>query len=101
MYPHRQLIWLSLHKGALKRRIAARRIRCSEAASEVVQPLLWLDRAVTQWRQVSPFVKFVAVPLGVLLKKSAGPRLRVLGTLLRWGPLVLGAFRSLTASRGR
>jgi len=101
MYPHEQLIWLGHHKAALRRRIMLRRIRCAAAAAEVVQPLLWLDQAVSQWRKLSPLLKFVAVPLGVLLKKSAGPRLRTLGTLFRWGPLLLGAFRALTAPRER
>jgi hypothetical protein len=53
------------------------------------------------WRRLSPFVPFAALPLGLLLKHSLARRTRVLGTLLRWGPPVLGVVRSLIGARDR
>lgn len=101
MYSDRELTALAAGKAALRRRIALRRTQCAQAAARVVQPLAWLDQASAQWQRLSPFVKFAAVPLGFLLKRSLGPRTRVLGALLRWGPLMLGAVRSLAGARDR
>ena len=96
MYTQRELTAIAAGKATLRRRIFQQRIQCARAAARVVQPLAWLDRAVTHWRRLSPLVKFAAVPLGLLLKRSPAPRLRGLGRMLRWGPFVLGALRGLT-----
>ena len=101
MYPDRELTRLAAYKAALRRGIALRRAQCAVAAARVAQPLEWLDRMLAIWRRLSPFVKFAALPLGFLLKRSLAPRTRVLGTLLRWGPPVLGAVWSLTGARDR
>ena len=101
MYPDRELTRLAAYKAALRRDIALRRAQCAEAAARVAQPLEWLDRMLAFWRRLSPLVKFVALPLGFLLKRSLAPRTRVLGTLLRWGPPVLGAVRDLIGARDR
>ena len=101
MYPDRELTRLAAYKAALRRDIALRRTQCAEAAARVAQPLEWLDRMLAFWRRLSPLVKFAALPLGFLLKRSLAPRTRILGTLLRWGPPVLGAVWSLTGAHGR
>jgi hypothetical protein len=101
MYPDRELTRLAAYKAALRRGIALRRAQCAVAAARVAQPLEWLDRMLAFWRRLSPLVKFAALPLGFLLKRSLAPRTRVLGTLLRWGPPVLGAVWSLTGARDR
>ena len=101
MYPDRELTRLAAYKAALRRDIALRRAQCAEAAARVAQPLEWLDRMLAFWRRLSPLVKFVALPLGFLLKRSLAPRTRILGTLLRWGPPVLGAVRDLIGARDR
>ena len=101
MYPDRELTRLAAYKAALRRDVALRRAQCAVAAARVAQPLEWLDRMLAFWRRLSPFVKFAALPLGFLLKRSLAPRTRVLGTLLRWGPPVLGAVWSLTGARDR
>ena len=101
MYPDRELTRLAAYKAALRRGIALRRAQCAVAAARVAQPLEWLDRMLAFWRRLSPLVKFVALPLGFLLKRSLAPRTRILGTLLRWGPPVLGAVWSLTGARDR
>jgi hypothetical protein len=38
------------------------------------------------------------VPLGVLVTRTVFPRLKILGSLVRWGPLVFGAVRGLSAA---
>jgi len=101
MYPDRELIRLTLHKAALRRRITLRRTECAVAAAAVGQPLAWLDRLLALWRQLSPLLKIAAVPAGFLLGRSVRPRSRLLGTLLRWSPLLVGAWRSFTAGRHR
>ena len=101
MYPDRELTRLAAYKAALRRDIALRRAQCAVAAARVAQPLEWLDRMLAFWRRLSPLVKFAALPLGFLLKRSLAPRTRILGTLLRWGPPVLGAVWSLTGARDR
>ena len=101
MYPGRELTRLAAYKVALRRDIARHRAQCAVAAARVAQPLEWLDRMLAFWRRLSPFVKFAALPLGFLLKRSLAPRTRVLGPLLRWGPPVLGAVRDLIGARDR
>ena len=101
MYPDRELTRLAACKAALRWDIALRRAQCAVAAARVVQPLEWLDRTLAFWRRLSPLVPFAILPLGFLLKRSLAPRTRVLGTLLRWGPPVLGAVWSLTGARDR
>ena len=99
MYPQRELIRLGVHKAAMRRRIGRRRIACASAASQALRPVAWLDGALALWRRVSPLARFAAIPLGLLLKRSASPRPRLLGALLRWGPLALSAVRGFSASR--
>jgi hypothetical protein len=99
MYPQRELIRLGVHKAALRRRIGRQRIACASAATQVLRPVGWLDTALTLWRRVSPLARFAAIPLGLLLKRSVSPRPRLLGALLRWGPVMLGAVRGFGACR--
>jgi hypothetical protein len=101
MYSDRELTALATGKAVLRQRIALRRAQCARAAAEVMRPVAWLDHALAQWRRLSPLVKLAAVPLGFLLKRSTAPRARVLGSLLRWAPLMLGAVRILTGARNR
>jgi hypothetical protein len=90
---------LAAGKAALRQRIARRRTECAEAAARVLQPLACLDQALAQWRRIPPVFKLAALPLGLLLKRVVAPRARVLSTLLRWAPLVVGAAQSLIRPR--
>lgn len=101
MYTERELIRLAAHKQALRLRITRRRTECAVAIAGVGQPLLWLDRMQAAWHRLSPLMRIAAVPLGFMLKRSAHPRPRLLGRLLRWSPVILGAFRVLTGGRRR
>jgi hypothetical protein len=99
VYPADDLTRLARRKAVHRRRIAQHRSACVLAATRVVQPLAWLDRMVGHWRRLSPLVRLAAVPLAGLLIRSAAPRPRLLGTLLRWGPLALNLARGLTGAR--
>ena len=92
MYPDRELIRLAAHKVVLRRNIAARRRECVEAAAGVLEPLAWLDRMLALWKKFAPFA---AVPLGFLVTRAVAPRLKILRSVMRWGPLVVGAVRGI------
>ncbi len=99
MYSHNELSRLDTHKAALLLRITVRRVQCAEAMSGVMRPVAWLDRAIIFWRQVSPMAKLAAVPLALVAKRMLFPRAKLLGALFRWGPIALGAARSLSRAR--
>jgi hypothetical protein len=99
MYPTRELIRLGVHKRMLQRRITRRREECVAAAICIARPVAWLDRALASWRQLSPWIKLAAVPLGFLGKRS-GPS-RPLSALLRWLPIISSVMRGLRAVRHR
>lgn len=98
MYPRRELIRLGVHKAALRRRIARHRADCVASAAAVAQPLEWLDRAVAFWRRLSPFAMIAAVPLGFLIKRTRSPNLKLIGTIVKWAPIVFGAVRGVGAA---
>ncbi len=99
MYPRKELTALERSKVKLLARIAARRQECAAAAGRAAEPIRVLDGAMASWRSLSPIVKMAAVPLGFLLKRASGRRARKLGILLRWGPIIYGAVRSLPGIR--
>ncbi len=101
MHSHRELTALAASNAALRWRITLQRTQCAQAATRVVQPLAWLGQALVRCRQLSPLVKFAALPPGFLLKRSLAPRSRALDTLLGWGPLMSGAVRGLAGARKR
>lgn len=93
MYPERELIRLSVYKAALRRDIAVRRMRCAAAASRVVRPLVAVDRVVTVARRLPALAGWVAIAAAVLATGAAGWRTKPLRPILRWAPMVLGAWR--------
>lgn len=100
MYPNQELTRLAAHKLALRSRIAVRRIECADAVAHLAQPVAWLDRLLAIWRQLSPMAAVAAIPLGALAQRLLFPRRRLLGIVLRWGPLAYRALRRF-ASRPR
>ena len=99
MHPDSDLVRLASHKAALRRSIARHRAQGASALTRLARPIVWLDQGVDAWRRLSPWAKFAAVPLGFLLKRSTARPPRLLGTLLRWAPGVLGAARRIFAGR--
>lgn len=100
MYPQGELTRLAAYKVALRRDVALRRAQCAGAAARATQPLAWLDRMLAFWRRLSPLVRFAAVPLGLLVARSVFSRRKILGSLVRWGPLVFGAVRGVRSAVG-
>ena len=101
MYSDRELNRLAAVKAALRHDIARHRRQCVTAAARVAQPLAWVDQLLVLWRRLAPFAPLAAIPLGFLLKRSIAPRPKILGTLLRWAPVVFGAVRGIAAARRR
>jgi hypothetical protein len=64
----------------------------------MVRPFAWLDRMLALVRRTSPIVKFAAVPLGFLAARTVFPQRKILGSLARWSPLVLGAMRGISSA---
>jgi hypothetical protein len=101
MYSDRELNRLAAHKAALRRNLAAHRRQCVTAAARVGQPLAWADRMLVLWRRFAPIAALAALPLGFLLKRSPATRPRLLGTLLRWAPVVLKTVHGFARARAR
>jgi hypothetical protein len=99
MYPGRDLKRLADRKAALQRQIHERREESAAAFERISRPLAWLDAALEKWRRLSPMIKLAAVPILMLLKRWIIPRTRVLGSMLKWGPLAYSAVRGLAAGR--
>ena len=95
MYPQRELTRLAAYKTALRGNIARHRSQCAEAAARVAQPLAWLDRMLACWRRLSTFGPLAVVLLGWVVTRTVFPRRKILGSLLRWTPLVLGLVRGI------
>lgn len=95
MYPHQELITLSLRKAAIRREITLLRVQCAGAAVQVARPLVWLDRVVAFARRLSPLLLIAAVPAGLVARRLVFPRFKILGLVLRWGPLAFAAVRGL------
>jgi hypothetical protein len=98
MYPQPELTRLAADKAVLRRNITLRRLDCVRAATRVTKPLAWLDRMLVIWRQLPPFATFAAVPLGLFVTRTFFPHRKVLGSLVRWAPLVFGAVRGLSSA---
>lgn len=97
MYPERELNRLAFYKAALRRDIALSRAQCAAAAARAAQPIAWLDRAMAFWRRLTPLVPFTAVPLGFLAERTILSRLKIFGSIVRWGPLVYGTVRGISS----
>src|SRR5688572_30356422 len=69
MYPSGELNLLAARKALLQARIALRRYECAAAAAEVTRPIAAIDRGLATWHRISPFVKILGVPLGLLLTR--------------------------------
>jgi hypothetical protein len=99
MYPERELKRLADRKAVLRMRIGLGRVQCAEAAARVARPLAWLDRAREFLIRIRPLTVVAAVPIALLVRRSASRPLRILGSIARWAPIVLGGLRSSLAAR--
>ncbi|MBI3887135.1 MAG: hypothetical protein HY302_15620 [Opitutae bacterium] len=99
MYPQRELIRLATYKVWLRRGIARRRTDCGRAVAQLARPFSWLDQMLALWRKIPPVAKLATVPFVALVTRAVLPRAKILGTLLRWGPLVYGVVRQFAGRR--
>lgn len=97
MYPQSELIGLARHKAAVRRRIARHRAELAEAAGEAARPLVWLDRALALWRRMSPLALLAALPLGFIVRRTVSRRLKIVGSLVKWAPILFSAVRGFSA----
>lgn len=97
MYPQRELTRLNAYKVALQKDIERQRVQCVALVSRVAQPLVSLDRILILWRKVSPFALYAALPLGFLVQRAVVPRVKILGSLVRWSPLVFTVVQRISA----
>jgi len=101
MYPQRQLTVLADRKVALRQSIARRRVQCAADVLRVTKPLAWLDRAQTLWERIPLLAKVAAIPLGLLaIKRVIFPqrKIKIFGSLLRWGVDIFGVMQSINAT---
>ncbi len=91
MYPQTDLNILAFRKRALMHRIRVRRDECEGHAHEVLKPALWAEGLYAKWRTISPLVKLVGVPLGLMATRKLMPKV---GGLLSWAPMALNIFRA-------
>ena len=95
MYPDKDLKRLATRKIGVRRRIAIQRAQCEISVARLAQPLEWLDRILATWRRMAPLARFAAVPLTFLLTRSLFSRLKFIGPLVRWAPIVFSAARGI------
>lgn len=93
MYPEGDLKRLAGRKALVRSRIALHRMETALYGRDVMRPVLAIDRAITSWRRISPWVKLAAVPLGFMAQRSVLRRIGPLRRILRWAPTALGALR--------
>ncbi len=107
MYPRTELTELAACKARVRQRIAMQRWQLALDAHRAIRPLELLDKAYEKWRQISPWAKLAAVPVGfllkqALLKKTPVPKMHLMKSLVRWVPALAGVlWRGGSAQRTR
>lgn len=109
MYPGGSLDELAQRKALLQARIAVRRYELMIAGAQAAKPIVFIDRAVATWVKISPIVKDIGIPLGLLIwrnvrrKKGKGTKKTAgalkLATLLETVPLILTGLKVLSQVR--
>jgi hypothetical protein len=96
MHADAELARLAACKVALQVRIGRRRVQCRHAAARVARPLVGVDRLLALGRTIAPLVRNAAVSLAIIRQRKMTPRLGLLGSVVRWAPLVFGVARGIT-----
>ncbi|HEY0945889.1 MAG TPA: hypothetical protein VGD81_11510 [Opitutaceae bacterium] len=104
MYPREELTVLAARKALLRARIRVGRVDCTDTASAVVRPLVWIDRLHAQWRALPSWVRAGAPVVLLALKRGRrrrrpGGRLHVAKSLLRWAPIALRLWHGVRGGR--
>ena len=95
MYPREELAALRQRKMVLQARIAVRRWETAEAAIELSRPLAIVDRGIDTWRRISPLIKVLAVPVGLMLARLLKARRTAAGRSGGIFALLLGALPAI------
>lgn len=109
MLADEQLNQLAARKELLRARIGLRRLQTVVIAGELARPLALVDRGIALWRQISPLLKAVGIPLGLLGLKRWFGRSRApvdgkekgkgwIGVLLGALPILLEVFRAFSSA---
>ena len=101
MYPRSKLVRLAERKELLRARIAVRRLECAEYACTISRPLAFIDRMAEKWRQISPWVTLIGIPVGIIVgrRMSKHGHDGKISAFLKYAPLVLQAVRLITKAR--
>lgn len=101
MYPRRELSQLAERKAILLARIEVRRWETALAVSELARPIAMVDRGIEMWRKISPFVKLIGLPVGLLgmrkIFQKVGPG--KWAKLLTFAPAIFRAARTVMRFR--
>jgi len=101
MYPAGDLKRLAERKRRLCARAVINRAELSAHAANLARPVVLADRAIALWHRMSPWVKYVALPAGLLARRPVVRQLSRVPRFLRWAPVALRAvriFRDVVAS---
>jgi hypothetical protein len=96
MYPQAELDLLAGRKRELLQKIRARREELAAQATLALRPVRWAEAIRAKWRELSPALTLMAVPLGHVVRRRLSPKTGgVVGGLLRWAPIAVSVFRSM------
>lgn len=93
MYPAGDLKRLAGRKRRLCERAVANRAELAAHAANLSRPVVLADRAVDLWRRMSPWIKYLALPAGLLARRPVARQFARVPRLLRWAPLALRMVR--------
>jgi hypothetical protein len=102
MYPGPELARLGNRKAIVHARIAVRRWECAAAVVELSRPIAVVDRGIDAWRKISPFVKLIGLPVGLLgmrkvLRHARGGKWTKIAAMM---PAILRGARMVMQMRG-
>lgn len=113
MYADEQLKELGERKELLRARIAIRRMQMVITSADLARPLSLVDRGIEIWRQFSPMLKMLGLPLSFLglrgmFRRSRPPATEGvrrgegkgwIGTLLGALPIVIQLYQAISSAR--
>ena len=74
-------------------------VELQEEKLRLIQTFIWISAAVFTGMMAITFASLTLVYLlGFLVTRTVFPRLKILGSLVRWGPLVFGAVRGISSA---
>jgi hypothetical protein len=96
MYPQAELDRLAERKRVLLGRITVRREELAVQVKHALRPVRWADMICAKWREISPALKLMGLPLGHVGKRKLPAKTSdAMGGFFRWAPLAVSLFRSM------